>query len=184
MKTLIWENAEETMLDLAMPYIKKICRGKWLNLEPEDRIAEAAYFFVCSFRSLPIGTGHFMSDYEKALIPYMDEHNRKAPPRYYGCNQSLDALKFATNGNGTWSLYDILTATEIDETALCVESFLKSLPAKERAIVYDLMIDELPQSTVAHKNKLSDIELSKILNLISFDYQQSHWSESELGESD
>ena len=179
MKSLVWENAEAKMLDLAMPHIRKICHGKWSNLEPEDRVAEAAYFFVCAFRSIPIGTGHFMSDYEKALTPYMDEHNRKAPPRYYCRNRSLDKLMPTKNSDDTWSLYDILPGTELDETSFHVTSFLKSLPDKEQAIVNDLMIEGLSKASVARKHKLSGSELAKILNILSYNYQQSHWSENK-----
>ena len=103
MKMLQQENTEEIALRLAMPHIRKICHGKWLNLEPEDRVSEAAYFFVCAFRSIPLGTGNFIPDYEDALVPYMNEHNRDimaAATRWI-----IQVIPETTMGHGRYSIF-------------------------------------------------------------------------------
>ena len=83
MNTCMHENIEGEIFELALSHIEKICCGKWLNLEPDDRASEASYFFICALRSLHLDSGYFTVDYKTALIPYMDELNRKTPSRYY-----------------------------------------------------------------------------------------------------
>lgn len=54
---------ENDVISVYIPRIEKICRGRWTNLEMDDRVAEAVLCFICALRSLPINCGHFWEDY-------------------------------------------------------------------------------------------------------------------------
>ena len=171
MNSLEFENAEEKLLIMAMPHIKKLCYGKWKNLEPEDRVSEALLFFVCAYRSLPINTGHFMSDYVTALTPYMNERNSETPSRYYGRAPSLDQK----HDDSRWSLYEVFQGSVIDETVLPVASFLGSLPARSQSIIDDLMDEDLSREEIAQKYGLPAYAFNGLLETILDDYIQSNW---------
>lgn len=126
--TTTYDEQEERAMLLLMPHLKALCHRKWSNLEPEDRLSEAVLFTLCAIRSLPINSGHFIPDLNATLLPHMDKQNRKAPSRFYGCDQSLDCQMATSNGDDSWNLYAILTGSEIDESSIMVHSFLNSLP--------------------------------------------------------
>ena len=179
MKLFMQEDFENEIVGLAMPHIKKLCYGKWFNLELEDRIIEAAYFFICALRNLPIDSGHFMSDYEDALVPYMNEQNRKEPSRYHRCDRSLDDPGNTNNTDKKWTLYDILSGPDIDQTAVDVDSFLNSLPIWQKNILQDRMIYGYTETQVAHKYGFPNNKLKKVLLKIGDIYQQGQWSKKQ-----
>ena len=167
---------ESEIIQSAIPYIKNLCKRKWTNIEPEDRVAEATYFFLCTLRSIPTNTGCFIQDYEKALIPYMDQINRRYPPRFYGATCSLDSPMPANNGSSQWTLFDSRVGSFFDQSALCVKLFFKSLPSEHRKILYALLMEGLPKSAIARQNGLTVYELKKLLHQIAKNYLQDRWS--------
>ncbi len=168
---------EEEKLILLMPYIKKLCNSRWLNFEPEVREAEALLFCICALRSLPVNSGHFLDDLRDTLVPYMDEKNRMAPPRYYGHDCSLDSAIVTNNGKKDWTRYDILHGPELDESRMTVESFITSLPVMQREIIYDLMFGGLSKAAVARKYDLLIYALEKTLLQIGRKYLKGTWQE-------
>ena len=160
---------------MAMPHIKRISYRKWTNLESDDRVSEANLFFLAAYRSLPIGSGRFMTDYEAALIPHMKELNKKTPSRFYGRSISFDANRRNKSGNGTWSLMDRHVGSKFDVTALSVASFINSLPARDREIIIDLRDRGLSRTAVARNNSISCYMLNKILAKMGSDYLQGKW---------
>lgn len=170
-------STESRMVELALPHIKKLCYRKWMNLEWEDRLAEASYFFICATRSFPIDSGHFMKDYSAALIPYMDLLNRKAPPRFYKCEASLDQRMAARNGDSTWSLYEILEDPNLDGSVVFTAAFLRSLPKQQQSILRDWM-DGYTKAEIARKYGLLMAELIKLLLQIGQKYKEEFWLET------
>lgn len=167
---------ESEIIQSAIPYIKNLCKKKWTNMEPEDRVAEATYYFLCAIRSIPTNTGCFIQDFEKELIPYMDQINSTYPPRFYSKMCSLDSLTPTNNGSSQWTLYDSRAGSFLDQSALCVKLFFKSLPPEHRKILYALLMEGLPKSAIARQNGLTVYELKKILHRIAENYLQDRWS--------
>lgn len=154
-----------------MPRVKQICRGRWLNLEAEDRESEAAFFFVCALRSFPLSCGHFWEDYCNALIFYMDQLNKVALPRYFRKEYSFDSTIKTNNLDGEITLFDILEEPGLDESSLSVKSFIKALSPEDSAIIHEL-IEEVPLATVAQKHNLSSYSLKKRLCKIGTIYME------------
>lgn len=162
---------------LLMPYLTKLCQGRWQNLEPEDRLSEAVLFTVCAIRSLPINSGHFITDLNARLVPHMDEQNRQAPSRFYGRDRSLDYQISANNCDSSWNLYAILAHPETGYSAVVMRSFLKSLPDWQKNLLCDLQEQGLPKSAAALKYGMSVYKLEKILMKLWADYQSGNWSD-------
>lgn len=156
---------ENDVISVYMPRIKRFCRGKWPNLEPEDRESEATLYFVCALRSFPIGCGHFWEDYCNALIPYMNHLNRIAPPRYFKKEHSLDHPISMDHAKSAMTLLDILKGPDLDESSLSVESFIETLSSEDQEIIRDLM-KKVPRTLVARKHHLSIYALKKRLDEI------------------
>lgn len=135
-----------------LPHIKQICQGRWPNLEPEDREAEAAIFFVCALRSFPLNGGHFWEDYCAALTPYMNRVNQTAPSRYYSKEYSLDRPIRTNNSEREITLSDILVGSDYDESSLYVEAFIETRSEEEKAIIREL-IDQKSRAMVARERK-------------------------------
>lgn len=174
---IIYDEQEEQAMLLLMPHLKNFCHRKWSNLEPEDRLSEAALFTLCAIRSLPINSGHFIPDLNATLSLHMDEQNRKNPSRFYGYEQSLDCQMATNNGDDSWNLYAILTGSEIDESSIIVHSFLSSLPDWQKNVLYDLMDKGLSRSAAALKYGMTVYKLEKILMKLWADYQSENWSD-------
>lgn len=160
---------ENDVISVYMPRIKQFCRGKWPNLEPEDRESEAALYFVCALRSFPIACGHFWEDYCNALIPYMDRLNRIAPSRYFKKEDSLDRPINVDHTESEMTLFDILEGSSLDESSLSVESFMKTLSTEDQDIIRNLM-KKVPRASVARKHHLSAYALKKRLDEIGKSY--------------
>lgn len=161
---------EEKIFLAAEPKIRKTCSGRWLNMEPEDRVAEASFFFIRALRSLPHSTGHFMSDYIDLLIPYMDKKNREYPSHYRKIF-SLDAPLPSSNDSGEWNRYDTNVAPCTDESVEDVKLFLQSLPDWQQMIMHDILYNGLSKSKTAKKHGITLYALTKILLQIGCNYQ-------------
>ena len=165
---------EEEIFLAAAPQIRKLCARKWLNMEPEDRVAEASLFFIRALRSLPHDTGRFMKDYIEQLIPYMDQKNRECPSRLYGA-LSLDEMHPSADGSGAWCRYDAVIGPRTDESAEEVALFLRSLSGRRRMIMQDLLRGGLAKAAIARKYGLTPYMLKQTLQRIWQDYQSGAW---------
>lgn len=174
---LITGSSESRMVELALPHIKKLCYRKWMNLEWEDRVAEASCFFICATRSLPIDSGYFMKDYSTLLPSHMDLLNREAPSRFYKREVSLDHKMVTRNGESACSLYEVLEDHNLDESVIFVEAFLKSLPKQQESIARDLM-NGYTKAEIARKYGLLMAELIKLLLQIGQKYKEELWLET------
>ena len=163
---------EEQALRMAENYIRSLCNRNWTNIELEDRIAEASFFFLCAYRSLPINSGHFLAQYKEALAPYMKKLNASSPYRYR--HSSLDAR--TPTRTGSWSLYDQL-ADSSDESALTVQEFLGSMDELHRSMILDLMEAGMSRKDVAAKYGLSIYCLNKQLKDLGEQYLQEYGAE-------
>ena len=177
MKVNVMYDLEEQAILLLMPYLKKLCHGRWPNLEPEDRLSEAVLFTLCAIRSLPVNSGHFIPDLNKTLFPYMDEQNCKAPSRFYGRDRSLDCQIDTNNGDSGWNLYAVLTGSEIDDSSVMVRSFFRTLPGWQKNLLLDLEEKGLSRSAAAHKYQMSVYTLKKTLRQLWADYQSGNWKD-------
>ena len=168
-------NQEERTILILLPYLKKLCYGKWLNLEPEDRLSEAALFTLCATRSLPLTSGHFIPDLNAAIFPHMKELNRKTPSRFYAQHYSLDRQRATSNGD-SWGLRDVLTGSELDDSVIMIRSYLRSLPCWKRELLLDLA-EGLSKSAAARKHQMSVYMLDKTVKQLWEDYQSAKWTE-------
>ena len=171
------DEPEEQAMLLLMPHLKNFCHRRWSNLEPEDRLSEAVLFTLCAIRSLPINSGHFISDLNATLLLYMDKQNRKTPSRFYGCDQSLGCQIATSNDDDSWNHYAILTGSEIDESSIMLDSFMDSLPHWQKNLLRDLIDEGLSRSAAALKYGMSVYKLEKILMNLWADYQSGNWSD-------
>lgn len=158
------------------PFIRKLCRDRWKNLEMDDCLSEAYLFFVSALRSLPNDSGHFLKDFLLVFVPHMNEVNRKTPSSIFGASASLDAPMSTQKGDSTWTLLDIEQGEGIDYSRLEVGSFLKALTEQDRSLVLDLM-SGFEKSGTAKKHGLTAYELNKRLVQIGEVYRRCEWKE-------
>ncbi len=161
------ETAEDRIILAAIPRIMLVCQGKWLNLEFEDRFAEALLLFIEKLRSEPLTSGHFFKDYLNLLTEYMDKLNRKTPSLQYG-HFSLDASitgpkEDELNGHG------ILPSGLSDFSRLLAAEFISSLNNEERQIVY-LRMYGYGKKEVSRALNMSVYQLEKTLSNIRHHY--------------
>lgn len=153
---------ENDVLILYLPRIKQMCYGRWTNLEPEDRQAEAALFFLYMLRRPYLNCRYFWKEYCDALVPHMDHLNRIAPSRYFK-ECSLDCPINTKDFQGKLTLLDVLGRIDSDESLLYVKEFIKTLNQEDEAIVHDLE-EGLSRASVARKHQISVYALKKRLN--------------------
>ena len=164
-------NPEEELLNILSPYIRKMSRNRWQNLEPEDRLSEAFYITSQAIRCFPVNSGHFLKDLKKALYAHMDELNRSAPSRFYSRDYSLDRQIPANDHNSFWTLYDVIADISQSDESSIVEMFIDSLPEAEAAIMSDLFSNELSRAVTARKYGLSIYKLNQCTKRIWEKYQ-------------
>ncbi len=167
------ETAEDRIVSAALPVIRFLCLGKWLNLEYEDRVSEALLFFIVMLRSMPLTTGHFFKDCWDRVSEYMDRLNRKTPSLRFG-HFSLDAPVPGTDGRANG--YGVLRSHLSDFSRLSVAEFISSLADDERLIVSLQMSGYSKQETSRELN-MSVYRLEKILRDIRSHYMD--WSSGE-----
>ena len=61
------EAAEARIMEAAIPFIQKLCLGKWYNMEYQDRVSEACRIFLEDLRTMPLSTGSFLEEYRADL---------------------------------------------------------------------------------------------------------------------
>ena len=167
------ETAEDRIVSAAFPRVRLLCQGRWLNLEFEDRVAEAMLFFVETLRSEPLTTGHFFKDYLLLLSAHMDKLNRKTPSMRFG-RFSLDAPVPGTEGGANG--YGILRSRLSDFSRISADAFISSLADDERQIVCLRMSGYGKQETSRVLN-MSVYRLEKALGDIRRRYMD--WSSEE-----
>ena len=172
--TSVSETAEDRIISAALPIIRCLCRGRWLNLEYDDRVAEALLNFVETLRSMPLTTGHFFKDYWDCFSEYMDKLNRKTPSMRFG-RFSLDA-SIASSEKGEFDGYSVHPSCLSDFSRPLADAFLSSLPDDERQIVC-LRISGYSKQEAARVLNMSVYRLEKTLNNIQWRYVE--WSTEE-----
>ena len=165
------ETAEDRITAAAIPRIRQLCQRRWLNLEYEDRVAEALLFFVEMLRSMPLTTGHFFQDYWDRFSEHMDKLNRKTPSRLFG-RFSLDAIIAGAENDGV-NGYSILHSHLSDFSRLSVVEFLASLPDNERQMVL-LRMSGYGRKETSRALDMSVYQLEKALGNIRRHYMD--WS--------
>lgn len=169
------ETAEDRIILAAIPRIRFLCQGRWLNLEFEDRLAEALLFFVEALRSLPLTTGHFFKDYWELFSAYMDKLNRKTPSLRFG-HFSLDEPLAGTAENDI-NGYDIILHSYLsDFSRPLAEEFISSLTDDEREIVR-LRMSGYGKRETSRALDMSVYQLEKMLGNIRRRY--TDWSLAE-----
>lgn len=168
------ETAEDRIVSTALPVIRFLCLGKWLNLEYEDRVSEALLFLILMLRSMPLTTGHFFKDYWDHFSEYMDRLNRKTPSLRFG-HFSLDAIIAGTKDDGI-NGYGILRSRLSDFSKLSVVEFLSSLTDDERKIVL-LRMSGYGKREASRVLDVSVYQLEKALSDIRRHYKD--WSSEE-----
>ena len=168
------ETAEDRIVLAALPVIRLLCLGKWLNLEYEDRVSEALLFLIVMLRSMPLTTGHFFKDYWGRFSEYMDRLNRKTPSLRFS-HFSLDAT-IAGAEEGRVNGYGIVRSHLSDFSRLSVAEFLSSLDDDERLIVSLQMSGYSKQETSRVLN-MTVYRLDKVLSDIQCHYMD--WSSEE-----
>lgn len=172
--TSIGETAEDRIVLAAIPVIKAICRGKWLNLEPEDRVSEALLLFVEDLRSIPLTSGHFFKDYRAHLPERMDKLNRETPSLRFG-RSSLDAIITGIKNDGV-NGYGILHSHLSDFSRPSVDEFISSLTDDESKIVL-LRMSGFGKLETSRVLNMSVYRLEKVLGDIRRRYKD--WSSEE-----
>ena len=126
------DTAEARIMEAAIPSIRRLCLGKWNNLEYQDRVSEACQIFLEDLRTMPLNTGRFLEEFRADLEVKMSELNRRTPsPRFDHC--SLDAV-FSNKTSETFEGYCLVPSTA-DLSKPEVDEFLQSLPPRARNIL-------------------------------------------------
>ena len=86
------EAVEARIMEAAIPFIQKLCLGKWYNLEYQDRVSEACRIFLEDLRTMPLSTGSFLEEYRADL----DEKMRRILRRLTAAITAAAALCLAT----------------------------------------------------------------------------------------
>ncbi len=159
---------EEDALRIASPYLEELCRSNWRYLEYEDRLSELQYCFVCVWRQLPVGNGHFLEDFEAVCRPYMDALDRAASARAWG-ERSLDGGLADDADDGEELSFHHFLAADTDESAVWVQSFLRELAPSDRALLDALLAGE-PRAAIARRNGMTTYGLGRRLKQIGEDY--------------
>lgn len=166
---------ENDVLLFYWPAIKRFCYERWGGFEMEDRVQEAAYFFVCALRSLSLTGGHFWEEYCQGLILYMKKCNASAQSRYF---RECSLYRPINNSNDDMSiaLVDVLHDSGIDESASVVQAFLNTLEPEDARIVRSLQ-EKIPKSCIARKYGLSAYSLNERIERIGMAYIK--WQETD-----
>ena len=164
------EVTENDVLTFYLPRIKQVCYGRWVNLEPEDRHAEAALFFLYVLRRPYLNYKYFWKEYCDALVPHMNHLNRTAPSRY--SKQCSLYRPVSTNYfQEKLILLDVLGRIDSDESLLYVKAFINTLQQEDRTIVCEL-IAGWSRASVARTHRLSAYALKMRLNKIYESYME------------
>ncbi len=127
------ETAEARIMEAAIPSIRRLCLGKWDNLEYQDRVSEACRIFLEDLRTMPLNTGHFLEEFRADLEVKMGELNRRTPSFRFD-HYSLDAA-FSNKTGETFDGYCLIPSTPTDLTRSEVDEFLLSLSPLARRIL-------------------------------------------------
>ncbi len=165
---------ENALLLQAQPYLRRLCRKRWIRLEPEDRVAEASLVFILCLRAWPLDTGHFLRDFERVLTSHMDQKTRVLPPRFYGAALSLDEVRQGRGGS-RWNGYHILPGRDPDESGFFVRSFLQALAEEDRDILTALLHEEITREAMAYQLGLSPSQLDAYLAPFWEFYESGRW---------
>ena len=138
---------EARIMEAAIPFIQKLCLGKWYNLEYQDRVSEACRIFLEDLRTMPLSTGSFLEEYRADLDEKMRRINRSTPSIRYGC--SLDGL-FSRKTGEFFDGYRFISSPMTDLSIVVVKEFLRSLPARDREIVV-LILEGYRKSEILDK---------------------------------
>ena len=145
------EAAEARIMEAAIPFIQKLCLGKWYNLEYQDRVSEACRIFLEDLRTMPLSTGSFLEEYRADLDEKMRRINRSTPSIRYGC--SLDSL-FSRKTGEFFDGYRFISSPMTDLSVVVVKEFLRSLPVQEREIV-EFILEGYSKSEILDKLGIS-----------------------------
>lgn len=151
-------DSEENAIIALIPYLKMICKGRWYNMEPEDRLPEAVGFSVLFIRKYPI-TENFVTNFNLLLKEYMDNLNRQLPSRFNRPEISPDNIHISDDGKGNYTGYDIIESSETDYSVVSVNSFLSSLQNEDRQLIADF-IEETDTNTILEKYNITECELN------------------------
>ncbi len=163
---------EELLLLNAEKYLRRLCRYRWTNLEMEDRLAEVQIAFLCAYRTFPINTGRFLPDFERALVPYMKEINRRNG-RLYCADYSLDAPMPARNDARNCTLSLFFAARPYDESKLYVRTYLETLPNWHRRVAYALLSGDTVYELAA-RYRMPPERMQRILYSIGNRYRREY----------
>ena len=149
--------------------IRNLCRNNWHFLEPDDRIAEAQFLFIVALRTYPTNSGHFWSDYKRALSEYMLQlkliHGKQR------CRISLDSpLRTKYDSGRKVTRLDLLRAPEPDNTHWLVHRFLSAASFRQRHVL-ELLMDGKSRRCVCRRLHMTMRELEELLHSIAEDYR-------------
>ncbi len=159
---------EEEALFYVDGFLKKLCQSKWKEIEYEDRLSELRLLFLCAWRKLPTNTGHFLEDFETLCQRHMKEIAGRYGSRHFG-PLSLDAPLICQNGAQHFTLSDILSAPEEDETVHDVEAFLNGLNETERYIL-EGRLENVTKHAISRELQLPICEINRILLALGYRY--------------
>lgn len=126
---------EEEAIALFRKHIEHYCIGRWINIEPEDRLSEAMLTFCQALRTFPLDKGRFWPSYIRMLHGSLDELNRATPSPYFGRHLSLDKQYHVGQDGALATMLDFLPGPADDDTLLGVASFLRALTGQQRLVL-------------------------------------------------
>ncbi len=166
--------SEESALQLAEPYLLKLCRDHWKYIEFDDRLSELQYLFICAWRQLPTNTGHFLKDFEQAVTPYMDQLNRAAAVRFFKLRSFDGAIKNDPSRfePKKFTFHSVIQSKD-DHTQAVVDDFLSRQSKRERDILRSLL-DGRSKASIAREHGLSLYRLNRLLEALGNTYLKEY----------
>lgn len=131
---------EEDVIKFYMLHVAQICKNSYKGMEFEDRLMEAKIVILHAIRTYKTQYGCFEKYMLQQLSVIMDGKNKEAwAQRRLESIFSLDAIRLAEDGAGTYILSQCIGATLLDDTIFDVKRFMAGLPTLERDILFYLM---------------------------------------------
>lgn len=104
---------EAAVLQMAEPFIRDYCIGKWTCISMEDRISEATYIFLIVLRTRSIPEEHVWPVFCRTLDKHMRALNSQEAWHRFHC-KSLDAPVRMNNGEEGSSLHELIPSPQAD----------------------------------------------------------------------
>ena len=163
---------EGSILAESEKYIARLCKNRWTDIPPEDRLSEAMLHLLYALRTYPTDSQQFLAMFERTLERHMKEQCKAYRGQLETHYVSFD-VHYADTAE---DLYNCFPSPQSDETRVEVDLFLASLTTIERNMIDDLFrCKDKERKDVAAKYGYTRKDMESALKNLYKRYTEGNW---------